>query len=299
MTDSQDPYGNPPGWTDPYADLTNLTGNEPLQPMEPPTTPPAQPPGSPLLTGLIIGLLLIALSVAVFQLLSPDESGGSAAETTTTTVPGETTTTVPGETTTTDPNATTTTVPAADPFDPVPPPIEVDRMKLITNGMRINDNDIKDLVFGDEANLAVGRFVASFGEPTEDTGWQVSTGQYGVCAGDLERVVFFGPYAAIVTKPGGQEIYNGYRQDLTYGDLNNPAAQLETLSGLTIGATVADLKETYSGENVTFSTDPKNGEIYEVRGSTSGTLLLWGPVEGEDDADRVVGIYAPDVCSRN
>ena len=91
-----------------------------------------------------------------------------------------------------------------------------------------------------------------------------------MCAGDLERVVLFGPYAAIATKPGGQEIYNGYRQDLTYGALSNPAAALETLSGLTLGDTVADLKTIYAGENVTFSTDPKLGEIYEVRGSSSG-----------------------------
>ncbi len=299
MSDPQDPYANPPGWTDPYAGLSDLSGHEPLPPMEPPTTPPAQPPGSPLLTGLIIALLLVALSVAVFQLLSPDDSG-TAAETTTTTVAGETTTTTvtDGETTTTAVDTSSTTVPAGDPFEPVPPAIEVDRLKLITDGLRVNDNEIKDIVFGDDAPTAIGRLVASFGDPTQDTGWQVSTGQYGVCAGDLERVVLFGPYAAIVTKPGGQEIYNGYRHDLTYGDLANPAAALETLSGLAIGDTVADLRSIYAGEAVTFSTDPKLGLIYEVRGSTSGSLLLWGPVEGEDDADRVIGIYAPDVCSR-
>jgi hypothetical protein len=269
--------------------------------MEPPTTPPAQPPGSPLLTGLIIGLLLIALSVAVFQLLSPEDSG-EAGDTTTTTLEGDTsTTTLEGDTATTTlegDTTTTTTVPAADPFDAVPPAIEVDRLKMITNGLRVNLTEIPDIVFGQDAPTAMGRLVASFGEPTEDTGWQVSTGQYGVCAGDLERVLLFGPFAAIVTKPGGQEVFNGYRHDLTFGDLTNPAAGLETLSGLTVGASVADLQSTYAGELVTFSTDPRLGEIYEVRGSTSGSLLLWGPVEGPDDADRIIGIYAPDVCSR-
>ena len=91
---------------------------------------------------------------------------------------------------------------------------------------------------------------------------------------------------------------NGYRFDLTYGDLSHPAAGLETLSGLTIGDTVADLMDIYGGEDVTFSPDPKLGEIYEVRGSTSGSLLLWGPVEGEDPGDRIIGVYAPDICSR-
>ena len=297
MSDSYDPNQNPPGWTDPYADLNDLTGDEPLPPMEPPTTPPAQPPGSPLLTGLIIGLLLVALSVAVFQLLSPEDSG-EAAGTTTTTVEGETTTTVEGETTTTSEGTTTTTAPPADPYEPVPPAIPVDRLKLISNGVQINDNDIPNIVFGQDDATAIGRFVASFGDPTGDTGFQVSTGQYGVCAGDLERIVTFGPFAAVVTKPGGQEIFNGYRFDLTFGDLSNPAAGMETLSGLKLGDTVAQLRDTYGGEDVTFATDPRLGEIFEVRGSTSGTLLLWGPVEGSDDSDRVIGIYGPDVCSR-
>ena len=61
----------------------------------------------------------------------------------------------------------------------------------MTDGLRINDNEIKDLIFGTEADLAIGRLVASFGPATQDTGWQTSTGQYGVCASDLERIVIF------------------------------------------------------------------------------------------------------------
>ena len=300
MSEPYDPNQNPPGWTDPYAELNDLSDDGPLPPMEPPTTPPAQPPGSPLLTGLIIGLLLIALSVAVFQLLSPEDSG-DAAGTTTTTAGGDTTTTTgDGETTTTTGGETTTTVttPPSDPYEAVPPEIPVDRLVLISNGVQVNDNEIPNIVFGQDAATAIGRFVASFGDPTEDTGFQVSTGQYGVCAGDLERVVTFGPFAAVVTKPGGQEIFDGYRFDLTFGDLSNPAAGMETLSGLKLGDTVAQLQEIYGGEDVTFATDPRLGEIFEVRGSTSGALLLWGPVEGSDDSDRIIGIYAPDVCSR-
>ena len=300
MTTPQDPYSNPPGWTDPYSDLTNISGDDPLTPMEPPTTPPAQPPGSPLLTGLIIGLLLVALSVAVFQLLRNDD-GEVAVGATTTTAEGSETTTTDGDatTTTSDGSGTTTTQPIADPYPPVEPPIPVDKQKLITDGMRINDNDIPDIVFGTDAETAVGRLVASFGDPTVDNGWQVSTGAFGVCAGDLERVVIFGSYAAVVTKPGGQEIYNGYRQDLTYAeDITHEATQLETLSGLKVGDTVERLLEIYSGETVSFSVDPKLGTVYLVEGSSSGNLLLWGPVQGENPSDLIIGIYAPDVCNR-
>ncbi len=297
MTTPQDPYSNPPGWTDPYADLTDISDDDPLPPMEPPTTPPAQPPSSPLLTGLIIGLLLIALSVAVFQLLKPDESGTAVGTTTTLDETGTTTTEGTG-TTTTEGTGTTTTIPSDDQYPPLGEPIPVEKMKMITDGMRINDNDIPDITFGADAENAIGQYVASLGPSTDDTGWQVSTNGFGVCAGELERIVFFGTYAAILTKQGGQEIYSGYRQDLVFGDATHPAFGIETLSGLSLGDTVAELKEIYKDQTVSFAIDPKLDDVYLVEGSTSGNLLLWGPVDGDNDEDRVVGIYAPDICNR-
>ena len=299
MSDPQDPYDNLPGWTDPYADLTDLADNTPLPPMEPPATPPAQPPGSPLLTGLIIGLLLIALSVAVFQVLGSDDGGTAAPGSTTTIGEGDTTTTTgDGQTTTTGDNSATTTTPGTTPYPPVGDPIPVEDLKLKADGFKVTADGRANIEFGIDADTAIGQLVASFGASTQDSGWQVSTEQFGVCEGDFERIVYFGPFAAIVTKPDGTEIFNGYRSDLQFGDLTNPAASLETLSGLKIGDTVADLKSIYSGEKVEFSTDPKLGEIYQVIGGSTGNLLLWGPIDGTADTDRVIGIYAPDVCSR-
>ena len=301
MSDPQDPYENLPGWTDPYADLTDLSNNAPLPPMEPPATPPAQPPGSPLLTGLIIGLLLIALSVAVFQVLGSEDDGTAAQGATTTTVgDGDTsTTTGDGQTTTTGDNGATTTSPGTTPYPPVGDPIPIENLKLKATGFTVTSEGIPNIEFGTDADSAIGQLVSSFGASTQDTGWQVSTEQFGVCSGDFERIVYFGPFAAIVTKGDGNEIFNGYRSDLQFGDLTNPTASLETLSGLKIGDTVADLKAFYSGETVEFSVDPKLGDIYQVIGGSTGNLLLWGPVDGTADADRVIGIYAPDVCSRN
>jgi hypothetical protein len=301
VSDPQDPYDNLPGWTDPYADLTDISGDAPLPPMEPPATPAAQPPGSPLLTGLIIGLLLIALSVAVFQVLGSDDGDTAAAAPTTTTLgDGETSTTVgDGQTTTTGDNGATTTSPGTTPYPPVGDPIPIENLKLKATGFTVTSEGIPNIEFGTDADSAIGQLVSSFGASTQDTGWQVSTEQFGVCAGDFERIVYFGPFAAIVTKGDGNEIFNGYRSDLQFGALTNPTASLETLSGLKIGDTVADLKELYSGETVEFSVDPKLGDIYQVIGGSTGNLLLWGPVDGTADADRVIGIYAPDVCSRN
>ncbi len=301
MSEPRDPfdYDNPPGWTDPYSDLSDLSGGEPLPPLEPESTPPATPPRSPLLTGLIIALLLVALSVAVFQLLRSDDEGESAA-TTSTTLEGESTTTTDGGSTTSSTSSTTSTsLPEAPGYPAVGDPIPVDRLKLITSGMRINDNNIKDFTFGDPAADVVGRLTASFGNPDEDTEWQISTGQWGVCEDDLERIIRYGPYAAIITLDNNNDIYNGYRQDLSYGDFDNAAVDLETLSGLRAGDTVGTLRDLYANQTVTFGTHPLLGDIFELHSSSSGELLLWGPVRGSNDSDLVIGIYAPDVCERD
>ena len=297
MSDPKDPYGNPPGWTDPYSELTNISGSDPVPPLEDPRTPAATPPGSPLLTGLVVGLLLVALSVAVFQLLKSDDT--VEAGVTTTMAPADgTETTVPGDTSTTSSTVGTTT-PPSDPYPPVGTPIAVDKLKLKSDRLAVQDNDVPDLKFGDPADISIGRLESSFGEHDQDTGWQVSTGQWGVCTGELERVIRFGPFAAIVTTDGTTEVFNGYRQDLSFGELDSDATQLTTLSGLKAGDTVERLQTIYATEDVTFAMDSTIGEIFELRGSDTGTLLLWGPVRGTDPDSLVVGIYAPDVCERS
>jgi len=233
----------------------------------------------------------------VFQLFGGGDDGPAASATTTTAAPGDTTSTTSDGTGTTTTLPTDTTLPAADPYPPVEPSIPVDRLKMITDGVQINDNDLPNIVFGQDAATAIGRFVASFGNPT-DTGWQTSTGAYGVCAGDLERVLTFGTFAAVVTKNGGQEVFNGYRNDVTFGDISSDPARLTTLSGLKIGDTVETLQTIYADLAVSFTSDPRLGPTFEVRSASTDSLLLWGPVEGEDASDKLIGIYAPDVCGR-
>ncbi len=296
MSDPKDPYGNPPGWTDPYSDLTNISGNDPIPPLEDPRTPAATPPGSPLLTGLVVGLLLVALSVAVFQLLKSDDSVEAGGTTTTAPADGSETT-VPGDTSTTSSTVGTST-PPSEPYPPVGTPIAVDNMKLKSDRVGIQINDVPDLKFGDPADISIGRLASSFGDPDQDTGWQVSTGQWGVCTGELERVIRFGPFASVVTTDGTTEVFNGYRQDLSFGELDSDATQLTTLSGLKAGDTVERLQTIYATEDVTFAVHPTVCEIFELRGSDTGTLLLWGPVRGTDPDSLVVGIFAPDVCDR-
>jgi hypothetical protein len=291
MTEPRDPSDNPPGWTDPYGDLSDLTGDEPMPPLEDPDTPAATPPGSPLLTGLVVALLLVALSVAVFQLLSGDDAEPEAGSATTTSAPDGSTTTAP-------PTSTTTTIalPPAEPYPPLGPQIPVEKLKLMTDRIRVQDDNITDLAFGDSAAEAVGALTASFGDPDEDTGWQVSTGSWGVCVGDLERIVRFGPFAAVITIEDDGDTFNGYRQDVQFGDLGSPASQLETLSGLRAGDTVGDLQTIYADLTVVLLSDPDTGPFFELRGPDSNDLILWGPIGGQAATDPVLGIYAPDFC---
>lgn len=295
MSDDYEPPSQPP--YDPYEDLVDLTGEEPLPALEDPLLPPATPPRSPLLTGLILGLLLVVLSIAIFN-LTRDDGTASAEETTTTTAAGtsgqETTEATTNETTGTDEttSSTTSTTAAvvADPYTAVGQPMSLDDLKLQTGGLG-------SIALGSNAADAVGRLVATFGQPTSDTGPIVSTGEYGACQGGMVRIVKFGALAAVVIiDQDGTETFAGYRLDLTYdGAATSQAVELETLSGMKVGANVGQLRQIYSGFDVEVVTDPDYGRVFELRGG-SGNLLLWGPVSdtGSEGTDLVMGIYSAD-----
>jgi hypothetical protein len=295
VTDEYDP--NDPAGFDPYGDLSDLTADESLPPMEDPTLPPATPPRSPLLTGLIVALLLAVISIAFFQLLGNDDEPAASATTTTTSA---TTTTAGGattSTTTTSDGAGTTTGETAPPasFDPyvasgeaVPP----DQLTLAVDS-------IGPIELGSPAADAVGRLIASLGDPTTDSGPVTSTGTFGACEGETERIVRWGPLVAVVViDPDGTEIFGGYRLDLNYGDiLSSAATDLATVSGLQAGQSVRTLEDIYSDFRIDYVVEPGLDTTFQLFGS-SGAKLLWGPVTSEAADGIVTGIYAPDACGR-
>jgi hypothetical protein len=295
VSDNYEPPSPPP--YDPYEDLVDLTGEEPLPPLEDPMLPPATPPRSPLLTGLILGLLLVVLSIAIFN-LTRDDGTPTAGETTTTlasttTTGDESTQTTASETTDGQETSTTTTSTTAANFEPytaIGQKLSLDDLKLQTGGL----GSIK---LGSDAADAVGRLVATFGDPTSDTGPIVSTGEYGACEGGTVRIVKFGALAVVVIiDADGTETFAGYRLDLSYdGAATSEAVDLETLSGMKVGFNVAQLRDIYSGFDVEIVNDPDYGPVFELRGG-SGNLLLWGPVldESGDASDTVMGIYSAD-----
>jgi hypothetical protein len=277
----------------------DLTGEEPLPPLEDPSLPPATPPRSPLLTGLILGLLLVVLSVAIFNLTREDDSTAAADPVTTTAAPaagsaddGTTATTDASTATETTTTTTTTAAPVAfDPYTAVGNPIPLSDLKLEVGG-------IGEISLGMEASEAVGMLIASLGEPSSDTGPITSTGEFGACSGSLVRIVKFGALAAVVViDADGTETFGGYRLDLTYeGAASSGAAELETLSGLKLGNSVVQLREIYDGFDINLVNDPGLGRIFELRSGNTGNLLLWGPVldSGNEGTDTIMGIYSVD-----
>lgn len=301
MTDQQEPPdGRDP--FDPYSDLSDLTGDDALPPLEDPSVPQAVPPRSPLLTGLIVALLLIVVSISVFQLLRDDEPEENTA------VPGTTTTStteapvVAPEPGTTGPVPTTAAGPATtvavsvpgsfEPYEAVGEPIPLGELTMQVDGLG-------PVSFGTDAAQAIGRLITSLGEPDEDTGPVVSAGEFGACEGQLQRIVRWGPFVAVVVvDEDGTETFAGYRLDFSYGEINHQATDLETLSGLKAGQSVVALEDIYDDFEVTYEVIPDLGTTFQLRSSRTGNLLLWGPVTSDDSNGIVLGIYAPDACGR-
>lgn len=295
MTDRNDP-NDPFSGIRPYEELSGLRGDEPLQPLDDPGVPPAIAPRSPLLTGLVLGLLLVVVSIALFQLLTDDEASPTAAGDSGDAAPGDTETTLadagvdattPSDETPTD--QTQPTAVAADAYLPVGNPIPLEELTLQVDG-------VGDVKFGQPAADAVGRLVSSLGDPDSDTGIQLSVGEWGVCQGDNERIVTWGPFAAIVVVDlDGTETFAGYRLDFAFGGFSSDAANLATLSGLQAGASFRQLEQIYDGFDIRQSENSVLGSTWELYSTNTGALLLWGPLT-EDSTVR--GIYAPDACGR-
>jgi len=278
----------------PYDELARLTGNEPLPPLEDPGIPPAMPPRSPLLTGLVLGLLLVVVSIALFQLLSGGDDGNAAppgATNQTSPSGGSTATTLDGSGNTSPGGTPATTAPqtTAAPYVAVGEPVAIADLLLAVDG-------VGPIKFGEPADNAIGRLVASLGEPDVDSGPQVSGGEWGVCDGDTERIVQWGPFAAIViVDADGAETFGGYRLDFSLGGFSSDAADLQTLSGLAAGASLRQLEQIYADFDVQTGEDPKIGTVWLLNSTNTGNLLLWGPLTADN---TVRGIYAPDACGR-
>jgi hypothetical protein len=247
--------------------------------------PPAAQP-NPWLVGLSIGVVLATISVVAFGLFG---SAVTTAETTTTTAATDTTTdTTVAETQTTitlpGGGAVTETIVAIG--DPIP-----------INELSMSSEDIGPLDFGTDGQDVLGRLVATFGQPTDDTGYIVGNGSFGECPGDSLRVVRWGPLNVILIGESGSAVFAAYRLDLRYGGISSPTTDIATLSGLRVGDTVEELEATYAQFFVEYVVDEDVGLTFELRLGQNDEVLLWGPVDSQAPDATVTGIYSPKPCA--
>ena len=250
---------------------------------------------NPWLVGLAVAAVLIAVSIIAFGLFAPEDSTATpttepapteTTEPTETTQPGETT---PGTAGPADIDLPTTVTPTE--ITPVGDPIPI-------NELLMSSSDIGTLDFGDDGDQVLGQLAATFGSPTQDTGYIVGDGTFGECLGESIRVVQWGPLNVVISGDATTNQFVSYRMDLRYGDLTSNTREIATLSGLKVGDQVSQLTSIYSGFVIEYVVDGDVGLVFKLYSQRGGELLLWGPVESQSPEGLVTGIYSPDSCGR-
>jgi hypothetical protein len=242
--------------------------------------------------------VLAALSIITFGVFGGESTTAGTTSTTATTLPGtETTLPVDGSTTLPDDGSSTTvpgqtTIPTTG--DGTITPIGD---AILLSEIQMKASALGPLEFGRDSDEVLGRLAATYGQPTDDTGFFVGDGTFGECPGDSVRIVSWGPLRIASVGPEGTADFVSYRLDLSYGGITSPTTDIATLSGLRVGQTVADLKSIYSGFAIEFVVnDDIGGLVFELRETQAGDILLWGPVDSQADDALVTGIYSKDHC---
>lgn len=253
--------------------------------------------------GLAVAVVLAAVSIVAFGLLAPDQQAVAPSSTTTSTSPEGSSTTEGQSSSTTEGEGTSTTdgsgtVPTSSIPDGGTPPITPVGEAIAMAELQMTVDGIGPLDFGADGDEILGRLVATFGEPTQDTGFTVGEGTWGECRGDSVRIVQWGPLSVVVEGEAGNSQFVSYRLDLRYGGITSPTTDIQTRSGLRVGDEVGQLKEIYSGFAIEFVVDANVGLVFELREQLGSDLLLWGPVESQEDDALVTGIYSPNSCGR-
>ncbi len=244
------------------------------------------PPDRPRNRGIwLIPIVLLVAVVIVWILVFLDDDSTPAtttiAETTTTTVPETTTTTTVPETTTTTtvPETTTTTVAAFPPPSTWPPAGD----PLDTADLTLRAAGVGPIDIGSPIADVAGALGATFGEAN-------ASGDDSLCPPAESYWLQWSDLRVIFNGFGDDATFVSYRyEDVGAGE----SLGLSTLSGLTVGDTVADLGQIYSQFTITF--ELIDG-VDHFRLNDGGELLLWGPVSSTEPEGVVEGIYSPSPC---
>lgn len=142
-------------------------------------------------------------------------------------------------------------------------------------------------VLGATPEPAIAAVTAALGEPTTDTGWQVSSSSYGTCPGDQIRGVEWNHLVLLFTD--GQTRYGSGEHLFAWRITGAPPA-LGTATGFGYHATAADADELYPGAvEVVPPDDPFPGFLQVT--AEGGTITAY-----LDDADVVTNLEAGAPC---
>ncbi len=210
-----------------------------------------------------------------------------------TTAPGVVTTptapppTSQAPTTTVPPTTTTTTT-----TEPPPPPIPALGDPIPIEELTLGAFSLGPLAFGDADINALGRLVATFGQPDD---LRVIGEADGLCPTESGRAARFGWLTALFRDEAGSEVLVAYRlEDPGPDSQTHPTSGLETISGAAIGGTVAEWNAIY-GTSIVKTAELDGSAILLLLRSSDERTLLWGPLSGDEPA-AVTGIYSPRPC---
>ena len=188
---------------------------------------------------------------------------------------------------------TTTAVPTttASTEPPVPPiPALVDPIPL--EDLTLGAFSLGPLQFGSVEENALGRLVATFGQP--DDVFAIGEAD-GLCPTESGRAARFGWLTVLVRDEAGTEVLVGYQlEEPSAGSSGHATADLRTISGAAIGDTLADWNSIYA-TSIVRTAEVDNVTILLLVRSSDERTLLWGPLSA-DDPPMMVGIYSPRPC---
>jgi hypothetical protein len=134
---------------------------------------------------------------------------------------------------------------------------------------------------------AVEAVTAELGEPTRDTGWEVSSSSYGTCPGEQIRGVEWDGLVLLFTDGSTEQ---GTGQHLFAWRVTGAPPALSTVKGLGYGATATDAEELYPGE-VELVPAEEPFPAYLTVAAEGGPITAY-----LDDADTIPNLEAGTPC---
>lgn len=189
-----------------------------------------------------------------------------------------TTTVAPATTTTTAPEPATTTT-TVEPGLPAGDPIALDELRL-------GAIELGPLPFGSAITDVLPRLVGTFGQPTA---YGVAGEEWGLCGGDSGRVITFGGLHIVTVDTDAGETFAGFVLERA----GTASDQLLTFSSVGLGATLAQLNDTYRSFDVTIG---DQDTAWIVSSFNDGHTLLWGNAKGTGPDAVVDRISSPRAC---